>query len=195
GVSTETRCRTLPGTPPGGGARGPAIGCIVDGTPPRIPLAEADIQPWLDRRRPGQSRFVTQRRESDQVRILSGVFEGLTTGTPISLLIENEDQRSKDYAEIKDRFRPGHADYAYWVKYGLRDYRGGGRSSARETASRVAAGAVARKVIEHVTGRPADIRGALVQIGAHGIDRARWDWAEVDRNPFFSPDAAMVEPW
>ena len=178
-----------------GESHGPAIGVVVDGTPPRIPLAEADIQPWLDRRRPGQSRFVTQRRESDQVRILSGVFEGLTTGTPISLLIENEDQRSKDYAEIKDRFRPGHADYAYWVKYGLRDYRGGGRSSARETASRVAAGAVARKVIEHVTGRPADIRGALVQIGTHGIDRARWDWAEVDRNPFFSPDPAVVEGW
>src|ERR1700751_1498932 len=127
-----------------GESHGPAIGCVVDGAPPRIPLSEADIQPWLDRRRPGQSRFVTQRRESDRVRILSGVFEGKTTGTPISLLIENEDQRSKDYEAIKDSFRPSHADYTYWAKYGLRDYRGGGRSSARETASRVAAGGVAR---------------------------------------------------
>jgi chorismate synthase len=178
-----------------GESHGPAIGCIVDGTPPKIPLSEADIQPWLERRRPGQSRFVTQRRESDEVRILSGVFEGLTTGTPISLFIENEDQRSKDYGEIKDKFRPGHADYTYWAKYGLRDYRGGGRSSARETASRVAAGAVARKVIEHVTGKPALIRGALIQIGSQPVDRGRWDWAEVDRNPFFSPDARTVEPW
>jgi len=178
-----------------GESHGPAIGCVVDGTPPGIALSESDIQPWLDRRRPGQSRFVTQRREPDRVRILSGVFEGLTTGTPISLLIENEDQRSKDYSEIKDKFRPGHADYTYWAKYGLRDYRGGGRSSARETASRVAAGAVARKVIEHVIGKPAVIRGALIQIGALPVERVRWDWAEVDRNSFFSPDAAMVEPW
>jgi chorismate synthase len=178
-----------------GESHGPAIGCIVDGTPPGISLSEADIQPWLDRRRPGQSRFVTQRREPDQVRILSGVFEGQTTGTPISLFIENEDQRSKDYGEIKDKFRPGHADYTYWAKYGLRDYRGGGRSSARETASRVAAGAVARKVIEKVTGKPAEIRGALIQIGSQTIDRGRWDWAEVDRNPFFSPDAEMIQPW
>jgi len=158
-------------------------------------LAEADIQPWLDRRRPGQSRFVTQRRESDRVRILSGVFEGTTTGTPISLFIENEDQRSKDYSELKDKFRPGHADYTYWVKYGVRDYRGGGRSSARETASRVAAGAVARKLIEHLTGKPADIRGALIQIGSLSVNRDRWDWGEVDRNPFFSPDAGVVERW
>jgi chorismate synthase len=178
-----------------GESHGPAIGCVVDGTPPRISLSEADIQPWLERRRPGQSRFVTQRRESDQVRILSGVFEGLTTGTPISLFIENEDQRSKDYSEIKDKFRPGHADYTYWAKYGLRDYRGGGRSSARETASRVAAGAIARKVIEHVTGKPAEIRGALIQIGSLPVERGRWDWAEVDRNPFFSPDAEMIQPW
>ena len=178
-----------------GESHGPAIGCVVDGTPPGIALSESDIQPWLDRRRPGQSRFVTQRREPDRVRILSGVFEGLTTGTPISLLIENEDQRSKDYSEIKDKFRPGHADYTYWVKYGLRDYRGGGRSSARETASRVAAGAVARKVIEHVIGKPAVIRAALIQIGALPVERARWDWEEVERNSFFSPDAAMVEPW
>jgi chorismate synthase len=158
-------------------------------------LTEADIQPWLDRRRPGQSRFVTQRRESDRVRILSGVFEEVTTGTPISLFIENEDQRSKDYSELKDKFRPGHADYTYWVKYGVRDYRGGGRSSARETASRVAAGAIARRVIEHVTGKPADIRGALIQIGSYGVDRNRWDWAEIERNPFFSPDASIVERW
>jgi chorismate synthase len=178
-----------------GESHGPAIGCVVDGCPPRIALSESDIQPWLDRRKPGGSRFVTQRRESDSVRILSGVFEGKTTGTPISLLIENEDQRSKDYSDNRDKFRPGHADYAYWAKYGIRDHRGGGRSSARETASRVAAGAVARKVIEQVTGKSAGIRGALVQIGAHPIDRSRWDWAEVERNPFFSPDATVVEEW
>ncbi len=178
-----------------GESHGPAIGCVVDGCPPRIALSEADIQPWLDRRKPGGSRFVTQRRESDTVRILSGVFEGRTTGTPISLLIENKDQRSKDYSDNRDKFRPGHADYTYWAKYGVRDYRGGGRSSARETASRVAAGAVARKVIEQVTGRPAEIHGALVQIGSEPIDRVRWDWAEVERNPFFSPDAGVVERW
>jgi chorismate synthase len=178
-----------------GESHGPAIGCVVDGTPPRIALSETDIQPWLDRRRPGQSRFVTQRRESDRVKILSGVFEGRTTGTPISLLIENEDQRSKDYSEIKDKFRPGHADFSYWAKYGIRDYRGGGRSSARETASRVAAGGVARKVIEHVTGRPVEIHGALVQIGSAAVDRSRWDWAEIERNPFFCPDAAMADRW
>src|SRR6266404_320362 len=166
-----------------GESHGPAIGCVVDGTPPRLPLAEPDIQHWLDRRRPGQSRFTTQRRESDRVQILSGVFEGLTTGTPISLLIENEDQRSKDYSEIKDRFRPGHADYTYWAKYGIRDYRGGGRSSARETASRVAAGAIARKILPGVT-----VRGALVQMGPHQIDRDKWDWDEIARNPFFCPD-------
>jgi chorismate synthase len=178
-----------------GESHGPAIGCVVDGCPPRIALSESDIQPWLDRRKPGQSRFVTQRRESDSVRIMSGLFEGRTTGTPISLLIENEDQRSKDYSDNKDKFRPGHADYTYWAKYGIRDYRGGGRSSARETASRVAAGAVARKVIEHVTGEPPDIRGALVQIGGEPIDRSRWDWAEIERNAFFSPDAGVVERW
>src|SRR5512147_2342137 len=143
-----------------GESHGPAIGCVVDGCPPGIALTEADIQPWLDKRRPGQSKYVTQRQEPDQVRILSGTFEGVTTGTPISLLIENQDQRSKDYGEIKDRFRPGHADLTYEMKYGVRDYRGGGRSSARETAMRVAAGAVARKVLDGVT-----IRGALVSIG------------------------------
>lgn len=174
-----------------GESHGPAIGCVIDGTPPRLPLAEPDIQHWLDRRRPGQSRFTTQRREPDRVRILSGVFEGLTTGTPISLLIENEDARSKDYGEIKDRFRPGHADYTYWTKYGIRDYRGGGRSSARETAMRVAAGAVARKVLgDHVT-----IRGALIQLGPHKIDRARWDWAAVEDNPFWCPDRQAVQAW
>jgi chorismate synthase len=174
-----------------GESHGPAIGCVVDGVPPRLALAEADIQHWLDRRKPGQSRFTTQRQEADAVRILSGVFEGLTTGTPIALQIENTDQRSKDYSEIKDRFRPGHADYTYWVKYGIRDYRGGGRSSARETASRVAAGAVARVIL----GSGVTIRGALVQIGPHAIDRGQWDWDETERNPFWCPDAATAERW
>jgi chorismate synthase len=174
-----------------GESHGPAIGCVVDGVPPRLPLAEADIQHWLDRRKPGQSRFTTQRREADAVKILSGVFEGLTTGTPVALEIENTDQRSKDYSDIKDRFRPGHADYTYWVKYGIRDYRGGGRSSARETASRVAAGAVARAIL----GNGVTIRGALVQIGPLGVDRDNWDWAETERNPFWCPDAAMVPRW
>lgn len=173
-----------------GESHGPAIGVVVDGCPPRLPLTEADIQPWLDRRRPGQSRFTTQRREPDEVRILSGTFEGLTTGTPIQLHIDNTDQRSKDYGDIAAKFRPGHADYTYQAKYGIRDYRGGGRSSARETACRVAAGAVARRVLDGIK-----IRGALVQVGPHGIDRSRWDWAEVDRNPFFCPDPAAVEEW
>ena len=150
-----------------GESHGPAIGCVVDGAPPLMTLSEADIQPFLDRRRPGQSKFVTQRQEADQVRILSGVFEGQTTGTPISLLIENTDQRSKDYGEIKDRFRPGHADIAYELKYGIRDYRGGGRSSARETAMRVAAGAIARKVL----GEGVRIRGALVAMGGDDVHR------------------------
>ncbi|MGH6969151.1 MAG: chorismate synthase [Stellaceae bacterium] len=174
-----------------GESHGPAIGCVVEGVPPRIPLSESDIQPWLDKRRPGSSRFTTQRKESDRVQILSGVFEGQTTGAPISLLIANEDARSKDYDAIKDQFRPGHADYTYWAKYGIRDYRGGGRASARETASRVAAGAVARKVL----GEAVTIRGALIQIGPHAIDRQRWDWQAVDANPFFCPDPRMVERW
>ena len=178
-----------------GESHGPAIGCVVDGTPPRLALAETDIQHWLDRRRPGQSRFTTQRREPDAVRILSGVFEGQTTGAPISLLIENQDQRPKDYGEIKDRFRPGHADYTYWAKYGIRDYRGGGRSSARETASRVAAGAIARKVLDAVLGAPVVIRGALIQVGPHAIDRARWDWAAVEQNPFWCPDPVAAAAW
>ncbi|MGO8799400.1 MAG: chorismate synthase [Roseiarcus sp.] len=173
-----------------GESHGPGIGCVVDGCPPRIPLDAADIQADLDRRRPGASRFTTQRREPDEVKILSGVMvdgrigRSVTTGAPIGLFIENVDQRSKDYSEIKDKYRPGHADFTYEAKYGIRDYRGGGRSSARETAARVAAGAIARKVVAGVT-----IRGALVQIGKHRIDRGNWDWEEVDRNPFFCPDA------
>ena len=174
-----------------GESHGPAIGCVVDGCPPRLTLGEADIQPWLDRRRPGQSRFTTQRQEPDGVRILSGVFEGRTTGTPISLMIENVDQRSRDYTNIADRYRPGHADLVYELKYGIRDPRGGGRSSARETAVRVAAGAVARLVL----GAEVTLRGALVQIGPHAIDRSRWDWEEIDRNPFFCPDPGMVTIW
>jgi chorismate synthase len=174
-----------------GESHGPAIGVVVDGVPPRLALAAPDIQRWLDKRKPGQSRFTTQRREDDLVRILSGVFDGLTTGTPIQLLIENTDQRSKDYSNIADRFRPGHADYTYWKKYGIRDYRGGGRASARETASRVAAGAVARKIL----GAEVAIRGALVQIGPHSIDRAAWDWRAVEDNPFWCPDAAAALRW
>jgi chorismate synthase len=174
-----------------GESHGPAIGCVVDGCPPRLSLSEAEIQPWLDRRRPGQSRFTTQRQEPDQVRILSGVFEGLTTGTPIALVIDNVDQRSKDYGEIAHRFRPGHADLTYELKYGIRDYRGGGRSSARETAMRVAAGAIARIVL----GSEVRIRGALVQMGIHAIDRSRWDWAAVDENPFFCPDPIAAVSW
>ncbi|MBN9508461.1 MAG: chorismate synthase [Alphaproteobacteria bacterium] len=174
-----------------GESHGPALGCVIDGCPPRIPLHEADIQPWLDRRRPGQSKFTTQRAEPDQVRILSGTFEGLTTGTPIALMIENVDARSKDYGDIAQKFRPGHADLTYDLKYGIRDWRGGGRSSARETAARVAAGAVARKVL----GPGVTIRGALVQMGPHGLDRGRWDWDEVARNPFFCPDPAAAAQW
>ena len=174
-----------------GESHGPAIGCVVDGTPPRLPLAEADIQHWLDRRRPGTSRFVTQRREPDRVRILSGTFEGLTTGTPILLQIDNVDARSKDYAKNRQLYRPGHADYAYDVKYGIRDHRGGGRSSARETASRVAAGAVARAVL----GEGIRIRGALVRIGERPVDRDAWDWETVERNPFWCPDAATAAAW
>jgi chorismate synthase len=178
-----------------GESHGPAIGCVVDGTPPRIALTEADIQHWLDRRKPGQSRFTTQRQEADAVRILSGVFEGETTGTPIQLLIENTDQRPRDYSNIKDSFRPGHADYTYWAKYGIRDYRGGGRASARETASRVAAGAIGRKVLARLIGPAAIIRGALVQIGPHAIERANWDWNVVETNPFWCPDATIVPRW
>ncbi len=178
-----------------GESHGPAIGCVVDGCPPLIPLEEADIQGFMEKRKPGQSRFTTQRREPDAVKILSGVMvdeDGVqkTTGTPVSLFVENTDQRSKDYSEIKDRFRPGHADFTYDAKYGIRDYRGGGRSSARETAMRVAAGAVARKVLSGVT-----IRGALVQVGPHRIDRNNWDWSQVDNNAFFSPDERAAAFW
>jgi chorismate synthase len=173
-----------------GESHGPAIGAVVDGCPPAIALSEADIQPWLDRRRPGTSRFTTQRREPDLVRILSGVFEGRTTGTPISLMIENVDQRSKDYSEVAQAYRPGHADYAYDAKYGFRDYRGGGRSSARETAARVAAGAVARLVIPRVR-----VRGWVEAIGGDAIDPANFDDAEIEMNPFFCPDAAASRRW
>ena len=183
-----------------GESHGPALGCVVDGCPPGIALTEADIQADLDRRKPGTSKFVTQRKEPDTVKILSGVFQDermpapVTTGTPIALLIENVDQRSKDYADIRDKFRPGHADYTYWAKYGVRDYKGSGRASARETAARVAAGAVARKVLASLYGG-VEIRAALIQIGTKAIDRARWDWAETRNNPFFCPDAAAVAPW
>lgn len=175
-----------------GESHGPAIGCVVDGVPPRIPLKEDDIQVFLDRRKPGQSRYTTQRNEPDQVKILSGVFEGQTTGTPISLLIENTDARSKDYGDIKDKFRPAHADYTYQEKYGIRDYRGGGRSSARETAMRVAAGAIARKILQTQLGDDVVIRAAVTQIGTQTITRDNWDWNQVDHNPFFTPDAAAV---
>ena len=174
-----------------GESHGPAIGVVVDGVPPRIPLQEADIQIYLDKRRPGQSRHTTQRREPDEVKILSGVFEGVTTGTALSMVIENVDHRSRDYSEIKDKFRPGHADYTYWNKYGIRDYRGGGRSSARETAMRVAAGGVARKILGDAT----SIRGALVQIGDRKIDRAQWNWEETSKNDFWSPDPEAAKEW
>jgi chorismate synthase len=177
-----------------GESHGPSIGCVVDGCPPGIALSEADIQPYLDKRRPGQSRFTTQRREPDEVRILSGVFvdeasgSQLTTGTPIALVIDNVDQRPKDYSDIKDKYRPGHADYTYDIKYGIRDYRGGGRQSARETAMRVAAGAIARRVVPGLA-----VRGALIQMGEHKIDRARWNWDETERNPFFCPDSKKAK--
>ena len=178
-----------------GESHGPAIGCVVDGCPPLIALEAGDIQAELDRRKPGQSRFTTQRKEPDAVRILSGVMDDasgrqVTTGTPIALQIDNVDQRSKDYSNIASAYRPGHADYTYVAKYGIRDFRGGGRSSARETAMRVAAGAIARKVLEGVS-----IRGALIQIGPHAIDRDKWDWEETRRNPLFSPDADIAAEW
>ncbi|MBB4002971.1 chorismate synthase [Aurantimonas endophytica] len=179
-----------------GESHGPAIGCVVDGTPPGVRFSEAAIQAFLDRRRPGQSRYTTQRQEPDQVRVLSGVVPGeaegelVATGTPIALEIQNVDQRSKDYSEIAQRYRPGHADITYDIKYGVRDHRGGGRSSARETATRVAAGAIARLIVPGLR-----VRAALVQIGAIAIDRSRWDWSEVDRNPFFCPDAETAEHW
>jgi chorismate synthase len=175
-----------------GESHGPAIGCVIDGVPPLIDLCEADIQVFLDKRKPAQSKYTTQRKESDRVTILSGVFEGKTTGTALSLLIENEDQRSRDYGDIKDKFRPGHADYTYFKKYGIRDYRGGGRSSARETAMRVAAGAVAQKIL---SAQGVSVRGALIQIGTKKINYDNWDWAHVPTNPFWCPDAEMTPHW
>lgn len=177
-----------------GESHGPAIGAVVDGVPPGIALDEAYIQQFLDKRKPGQNRYTTQRREEDKVEILSGVFEGVTTGTPIGLLIHNTDQKSKDYGDIKDKFRPGHADFTYIEKYGIRDYRGGGRSSARETAMRVAAGAIARKVLEAVFPQM-QIRAGVVQIGTQVINRDHWDWSQVDQNPFFCPDAVAAKNW
>lgn len=178
-----------------GESHGPAIGVVVDGVPPGIPLCEEDIQYYLDQRKPGQSKLTTQRQEDDLVKILSGVFEGYTTGTPISLLIENTDQKSKDYSEIMDKFRPGHADFTYQAKYGIRDYRGGGRSSARETAGRVAAGAIARKVLIDQLGEDISVRGAVVQLGGRHINRDLWNWDEVLRNPLYCPDASVVSQW
>ena len=178
-----------------GESHGPAIGCVVDGVPPRLPLNESDIQPYLDRRKPGQNRFVTQRKETDQVEIISGVFEGKTTGTPICLLIKNEDQRSKDYGEIAKQFRPGHADYTYFKKYGIRDYRGGGRSSARETAVRVAAGAIADIILSKILGHSFKIKASVVQIGPHKIDAEKFDENQIDKNPFFCGDANTAKLW
>ncbi len=177
-----------------GESHGPALGATVDGCPPGVPLEASMLQTWLDKRKPGQSRYTTQRREADEVEILSGVFEGVTTGTPIQLMIRNTDQRSKDYSEIAEKFRPGHADITYWQKYGIRDYRGGGRSSARETAARVAAGGVARAAIAAlVPGLRID--GYMVRMGEHSIDRGRFDWDEISRNPFWVPDAGAAETW
>lgn len=175
-----------------GESHGAAIGCVVDGVPPRLALDEAYIQSFLDKRKPGQSRHTTQRQEPDQVKILSGVFEGKTTGAPIGLLIENVDARSKDYGDIAIKYRPGHADYTYDAKYGFRDYRGGGRSSARETACRVAAGAIARLVLTNALGDNVSIRGAVVQIGPHKVNKNNWDWKQTEQNPFWCPDAQAV---
>ncbi len=178
-----------------GESHGPAIGCVVDGCPPLISLNEQDIQSDLDKRKPGQSKFTTQRKESDKVKILSGVFEGKTTGTPISLIIYNEDMRSKDYKDIKDKFRPGHADFTYFKKYGIRDFRGGGRSSARETAARVAAGAIAKKVLEKKIGKKFKVLGAVTQLGILGCDTKKWDEKVIRKNPFFCPDKSMLKLW
>ena len=178
-----------------GESHGKAIGCVIDGVPSRINLEESDIQPFLNKRKPGQSKYTTQRKEDDKVEILSGVFEGITTGHPISLIIYNSDQRSKDYSDIKDKFRPGHADYTYWKKYGIRDYRGGGRSSARETAMRVAAGAIARKVISQKIGNESKITGALVQIGNSKINYNNWNDQHILENEFFCPDENIISEW
>ncbi|MDC0497792.1 chorismate synthase [Alphaproteobacteria bacterium] len=178
-----------------GESHGKAIGCVIDGVPSKINLEENDIQPFLNKRKPGQSKYTTQRKEDDKVEILSGVFEGMTTGHPISLIIYNSDQRSKDYSDIKNKFRPGHADYTYWEKYGIRDYRGGGRSSARETAMRVAAGAIARKVINQKIGYESKITGALVQIGNSKINYNNWNDQNISENEFFCPDEKIIYEW
>ena len=178
-----------------GESHGPAIGCIVDGCPPNIPISEKEIQKDMDKRRPGQSKFTTQRKESDKVSILSGVFQGKTTGTPISMIIYNEDKRSRDYESIKDKFRPGHADFTYFKKYGIRDYRGGGRQSARETASRVAAGAIAKIVLKKIIGKKFSIVGAVTQLGILGCNILKWNDKEIRRNPFFCPDKSSVKLW
>ncbi len=177
-----------------GESHGPALGATVDGCPPGVPITEDAIQHWLDRRKPGQNKYTTQRREADAVRIMSGVFEGQTTGTPVQLMIENTDQRSKDYGDIAEKFRPGHADITYWQKYGIRDYRGGGRSSARETAARVAAGGLARAAIAALA-PDVEIRGYMTRIGAHEIDRDRFDWSQIEQNPFWTPDAQAAQTW
>ncbi len=177
-----------------GESHGHALGATVDGCPPGVAVSEADLQHWLDRRKPGQSKYTTQRREADAVEILSGLFEGVTTGTPIQLMIRNTDQRSKDYGDIAEKFRPGHADITYWQKYGIRDYRGGGRSSARETAARVAAGGVARQVLAALV-PGLSITGYMVQMGARAIDRDRFDWDQIARNPFWTPDAQAAADW
>ena len=177
-----------------GESHGPALGATVDGCPPGIQIDEGMIQHWLDKRKPGQNKYTTQRREADEVRILSGVFEGQTTGTPVQLMIENTDQRSKDYGDIAEKFRPGHADITYWQKYGIRDYRGGGRSSARETAARVAAGGLARAALAGLAPQ-IQITGYMTQIGPHGIDRDRFDWDQIDRNPFWTPDPVAAAEW
>ncbi len=178
-----------------GESHGPAIGCVIDGCPPNIPLSEGEIQKDMDRRRPGQSRFTTQRKESDKVIILSGVFDGKTTGTPISIIIHNEDKRSRDYETIKSKFRPGHADYTYFKKYGIRDYRGGGRQSARETACRVAAGAIAKIVLKNMIGSKYNVIGAVTQLGLMSCDKANWKDSEIRKNPFFCPDKKSVKLW
>ncbi|MEL7090470.1 MAG: chorismate synthase [Pseudomonadota bacterium] len=177
-----------------GESHGPALGATVDGCPPGVTVDEAMLQHWLDKRKPGQNKYTTQRREPDAVRILSGVFEGQTTGTPIQLMIENTDQRSKDYGDIVEKFRPGHADITYWQKYGIRDYRGGGRSSARETAARVAASGVARAALAHLV-PGIEIKGYMTRMGAHEIDRDRFDWDQIDQNPFWTPDAQAADDW
>jgi|TARA_B100002052_G_C15860509_1_gene589870 chorismate synthase len=178
-----------------GESHGPAIGCVVDGCPPNIPISEKDIQKDMDRRKPGQSKFTTQRKESDRVSILSGVFQGKTTGTPISMIIYNEDKRSRDYESIKDKFRPGHADFTYFKKYGIRDYRGGGRQSARETASRVAAGAIAKIVLNNIIGKKVKIIGAVTQLGVMSCDVSKWNDNEIRKNPFFCPDRSSLKMW